>query len=183
MSVPKATRTPARRAFWIDWRMRVPTSRALAACAGVSTPPAGGHFLDGDAGEDGRHEIGAGAAEEAQRFRVEVGAVLDGIDAGAQRGVDAAGAVRVRGDLAAHGVGGLDDGAHFLVAELLLDAGGGVGEHAAGGGDLDDVGAGLDLAAHGAAAVVGAGAGRGAAQHVDDRRARSRRRRRGRRQA
>ncbi len=96
------------------------------------------------------------AAEETQRFCIGVGAVFDGIDAGAECGVDAAGAVCVSGDAAAHGVRSFDDSLQLGVAELLLDACGSVREHAAGCGDLDDVGAGLDLAAYGAAASVSA---------------------------
>ena len=51
--------------------------------------------------------------------------------------------MRVRGDAAAHHVRGFDDRVKLGICELLRHAGGGVGEHAAGRGDLDDVRAGL----------------------------------------
>jgi hypothetical protein len=51
------------------------------------------HLFNRDAGEDGGDEIGAGPAKEADGLWISVGAVLDGIDAGAERRVDAAGAV------------------------------------------------------------------------------------------
>ena len=54
------------------------------------------------------------------------------------------------------------------VSLVLRQARRGVREHAAGGGDLDDVGALPDLLAHRAAAVVGARADRARTQHVHD---------------
>ena len=82
--------------------------------------------------------------------------MFDGIDAGAQRGIDAALAVGVGGDFPAHGVRSLDDGFQLLFGELLLETGRRVRQHAAGGRDLDEVGAFLDLLAHGAPAIIGA---------------------------
>ena len=82
--------------------------------------------------------------------------MLDRIDARAQRRIDAVGAMRVRHRFAAERMRGLDDGVHLFLRELLADARRRVGEHAAGGDELDDVGAALDHFAHRAPAIVGA---------------------------
>ena len=92
------------------------------------------------ASEKGGHEIGAVLLVELRRFGVGVGAVFNGVAASFQERVDAVDTVGVGRHLAAHRVGGLDDGAKLSVGELLAEACGGVGENAAGGGDLDDVG-------------------------------------------
>ena len=113
----------------------------------------------GGGGEQGRHVIGAGLPVELEGVVVGEGAVLDRVDAGAERGVDAVDAVGVRGDLAAERSRGQDDGADLVVHHLLVEAAGDVAEHAAGRRDLDHFGAEADLFAHGAAAVVGAVAG------------------------
>ncbi len=79
-----------------------------------------------------------------------------GVAAGLQEGVDAVDAVGVGGHLPAHRMRGLDDGFQLLVGELLGEARSGLGEHAAGRGDLDDVGAVAHALAHRAAAIIGA---------------------------
>jgi hypothetical protein len=94
--------------------------------------------------------------------------MFDRVAAGAKEGVDAVGAVSVRGDLSAHAVGDLDDGGQLGVGELLAKARRGVGQDAARRGDLDDVGAGADLGADGAHAVVGTRADGFRRQHVQD---------------
>ena len=65
------------------------------------------------------------------------GAVLDRIDAGARRRLDAARAMGMGGDPEAERVRGGDDGAHLLVGEMGLEAGALLREDAAGGGELD----------------------------------------------
>ena len=74
--------------------------------------------------------------------------------------------MRVRSDAPAHRVRRVDDGRQFGVCQLLADARCRVRQDAAGSSDLDDVGASLDLAAYGAAAGIGAGAGGLASDHV-----------------
>lgn len=81
--------------------------------------------------------------------------MLDGVDARAESGVDAVGAVGVAGDLAPHHVRGFDDGFDLVVEHLLAEARGGVGEHAAGGGDLDEIGALADAFARGVPEFIG----------------------------
>ena len=76
---------------------------------------------------------------------VDVGAVLDGVDAGLRGPEDALRSVGVRGDLAAEAVRVGDDGLelfHGVLAGLGVVA---FGEDAAGGGDFDEVGAVLDV--------------------------------------
>ena len=85
-----------------------------------------------------------------------VGRVFDRVHAGFQRGQDPIRSVRVRGHLAAEEVRRLDDRLHLVVEQLLAETAGDVAVHAAGRGELDDVGALRDLLAGGATAVVGA---------------------------
>ena len=66
-------------------------------------------------------------------FVIDIAAVLDGIDSGEDRGLDAQRAVSVGGDFAAESVGGFDDGAHFLGAVLLKGRIVAFGEDSAGG--------------------------------------------------
>jgi hypothetical protein len=94
--------------------------------------------------------------------------VLDGVAARPEEGVDAVGPMRMGGDTAAHHVRRLDDGPELRVRELLPEAGARVRQHAAGGRDLDQVGAHPNLLAHRAAAVVGARADARRAQHAGD---------------
>ena len=79
----------------------------------------------------------AGAAHRLDRGGVGEGAVLDRIDPGARRRLDAARAMGVGGDLEAERMGGGDDRAHLLVGEMRLEAARLLREHAAGGGELD----------------------------------------------
>ncbi len=62
-------------------------------------------------------------------------------------------------DLPAEGAGRHYHRAHFIVHHLLVQPAGDVAEHPAGRRELDDVGAGADLLAHRAAAIVGTVAG------------------------
>ena len=111
----------------------------------------------------GRDVIGAGAAVEHEALIVGEGAVLDRIDAGLERRIDAVDAMGVGGDAAAEGVSGLDDGAHLVRHHLPVEAARYVRKDAAGGGELDHLGAGRNLLAHRPAAIVGAVAGVGRA--------------------
>ena len=110
-------------------------------------------------GGKGRDVVGASRLEELQAFVIEQSAVLDRIGAGAQRQIDAVGAMRVHGDLLAVEVRGLDDRFRFVLENLRAEAGADEAVHAAGGRHLDDVDAAADLPAHGLAAVIGAVAG------------------------
>ena len=80
--------------------------------------------------------------------------MLDRIDPGLDRRLDAGGAVGVRRRLAPEGVRLADDGAQLLVGELPRPQIVARRQHAAGCGDLDQVGAVLDLVADGGAALV-----------------------------
>ncbi|MNI02755.1 hypothetical protein D3C73_556420 [compost metagenome] len=127
----------------------------------------------GDAGHEvprqqGRHQPGAVRLEQADGFVVQIGAVLDRIAARLEEGVDAVCAVGVGRDLAAHAVRHLDDGGQLVLGELLIQAGGGVRQDAARGGDLDDVGARAHLGPHRAAAVLGSRADALVRQDVQD---------------
>ena len=82
--------------------------------------------------------------------------MFDRVHAGADRGVDARFAVRVRGDLHAQEVRRFDDRPHFFVRELLRVAGVADRKHAAGRGDLDQIGAVLVLVPDGLSRLVGA---------------------------
>ena len=81
---------------------------------------------------------------EGDAFVVDQAAVLDGIDAGADGILDRLRAVSVGGDFAAEFVSLFGDGLHFL--ERVLRRAGLIAfaEDAAGGADLDEVGAVLD---------------------------------------
>ena len=74
--------------------------------------------------------------------------MLDRIDAGVGRGMDAAGAMGMGRDLEVHGMRHVADGLHLLVGEMLLEAHRAGIEHAAGGHELDDVDAGRGELAH-----------------------------------
>ena len=80
--------------------------------------------------------------------------MLDRIGAGAQRELDAVGAMGVDRDLAAIGMGGLDQRLGLVLEHAGREAGAAVDP--AGGGELDDVGAAVDLAADDAAAAFDA---------------------------
>ena len=67
--------------------------------------------------------------------------MFDGIDAGADRGLDPVGAVGVGGDPQAPLMRFLGDRAKLLLAHLLLAGLGIAGEDPAGGADLDHLGA------------------------------------------
>ena len=64
--------------------------------------------------------------------------------------------MRVRGDAAPEPVRRLDDGADFLIGELLVDAGAQVGEYAAGGDELYGIRALRDLSPYRSTARVSA---------------------------
>ena len=70
-------------------------------------------------------------------FVVDQAGMLDRVDAGADRGADAGGAMGVGGDPQAPHVRLLGDRAQFLLGELLLAGLGVAREDAAGGADLD----------------------------------------------
>ncbi len=96
--------------------------------------------------------------------------MLDRGDARSQRRLDPVGAVRVGRDLAPHPVRRLDDGLQLVLEELLVDAGRGHAQHAAGRRDLDQVDALPDARADGLAHLRGTVGGRrlgplGGAQH------------------
>ena len=93
----------------------------------------------------GGDEVGAVLLHGGDALVVDVGAVLDGVDAGFGGPEDALRSVGVGGDFAAEAVGVGDDGLqlfHGVLAGLRVVA---FGEDAAGGGDLDEVGAVLDV--------------------------------------
>ena len=68
---------------------------------------------------DGRHPHRAAPRHLGKRLVVHVGAVLDRIRAGANRIAHAAGAVRMNRHFLAGGVGGVDDGFHFVEGDGL----------------------------------------------------------------
>jgi hypothetical protein len=100
-------------------------------------------------GQNRRHQVRAVLLVHRERLIVAVRAVLDGVDAGANRGLDAPLAVRVRRDFHAEQMRGLDNRAHLLVGELLRIARVADRQHAAGCRELDQVGAVLVLITHG----------------------------------
>ena len=129
----------------------------LRALEGVAEQASGRGVLEDelDDGERG-HKEGAALEHLGDELLGEVGAVLDGVDASADGVGERARAVGVRGEglRGAVGLGGGD--AHLVLAELH-----GVGaepgpDDPARGHELDQVGAGLELLAHGAAHGVGA---------------------------
>ena len=79
---------------------------------------------------------------------IDVGAVLDGIDAGIGGEEDALRAVGVGGYFAAEAVGIGDQGLELVEAVLAGLRIVALGKHAAGGADLDEIGAVLDILAH-----------------------------------
>ena len=87
---------------------------------------------------------------------VEEAAVLDGVDAGFNSQLRREVAVGVGSDFSLPLVRFGDDRGQLLGRQLRHVDGIGLGEHAARGADLDDVGAPLHLVAHGLAALVGA---------------------------
>ncbi len=100
------------------------------------------HPVDEVSGGD---EVGALLFHESDVFVVDVGAVFDGVNACFGGEEDALCAVGVRGDLAAEAVCVGDDGLHLfegVLAGLRVVA---LGEDAACGSDLDEVGAVLDV--------------------------------------
>ena len=103
-----------------------------------------------------RHEPRAILLEERVGLRIGVGSVLDRIHAGFECRLDAVLAVRMRRDLAAEHVRGVDDRLHLVREHLLVEPAGDVAVHAARGRELDDVGALRDLLAHRSAAIVSA---------------------------
>src|SRR5690606_19125859 len=94
---------------------------------------------DEAAGVDRRHVPGAVLLHQPHHLVGHVGAVLDAGHAGQDRALHALGAVGVRGDAVAVVARGLDHGPDLVHGELGRVAGPGVGQHAAGGGDLDHV--------------------------------------------
>ena len=101
VSVPKAILTPAAdRLARSSFRHCRRPAWPFRYCAGVSAPRCAVGERGGG-GEQGRDVISAGLLVEAEGLVVGEGAVLDRIDAGAKRGIDAVDAVGVGGDLAA----------------------------------------------------------------------------------
>ena len=84
---------------------------------------------------------GAALAGEADALGVDQAGMLDRVDAGADRGADAGGAMGVGGDPQAPLMRLLGDRAQLLLGELLLAGLGVAREDAAGGADLDHLGA------------------------------------------
>jgi hypothetical protein len=82
--------------------------------------------------------------------------MLDGVDAGADRGLDAVGAMGVGGDPQAPLMRLVGDRAQLALGQLLLARLGVAREDAAGGADLDHLGAELALAPDLVAKLVGA---------------------------
>ena len=93
---------------------------------------------------------------ELHAFVVHEGAVLDAVDAAAHRALDAFGTMSVRGHLEAIVPRRRDHGADLLFGHLRIGAVLGDRQHAAGGGDLDGVGAVLVTLAHRLARVLDA---------------------------
>src|SRR6266403_1531905 len=93
-------------------------------------------------------EIGAVLLGEGDAFVVDQAGMFDGVNAGADGVLDGLRAMRVRGDLATELVGFFGDGLHFLEGVLRRAGLVSFAEHAAGGADLDHVGAVLDGFAH-----------------------------------
>ena len=115
-----------------------------------------GHLGDRDPCQQGRHVEGAALLHQLHRLGVHVGAVLDRAHAGADSALHPLGAVGVRRDVEAVVVRGLDDGPDLLLGELRVLAVLGDAQDAAGGGDLDQVGALLVALAHTGPGLVGA---------------------------
>ena len=112
---------------------------------------------------DVHHQPGAVLAGEPDALVVDQAGMLDRVDAGADRGADAGGAMGVGGDAQAPLVRLLGDRAHLLLGQLLLAGLGVAREDAAGRADLDHLGAAarisrtLSRSACGPSATPGAG--------------------------
>ena len=78
---------------------------------------------------------------EPDALGVDQAGMLDGVDPGADRGLDAVGAMRVGGDLQAPLVRLVGDRAKLVFGQLLLAGLGVAREDPAGGADLDHLGA------------------------------------------
>src|ERR1035437_495742 len=111
-------------------------------------------FLEAFGGHQGGNVVRAAGFHHVEGLVVEEAAMLDGIDAGADGDFGAARSVGVGGSFAAQGVRFGDDGVEFGLGELGGIDVVGEGEDAAGGAGLDDVGAVLDVVAHGLAGLV-----------------------------
>jgi len=81
----------------------------------VLVGPAG----NGHTRQHGRYQHGIILPEQTDRLVIEIGAMLDGVNARAQGGVDPVLAMRMGRDIAAHAFGGLDDGFELGLRELL----------------------------------------------------------------
>jgi hypothetical protein len=90
--------------------------------------PAGGGraFGHGRSGEQGRHEVALVGLQQLDGLAIQIGAVLDRIDTGAQRCVHAVSAVRVTHHATTQRVGSRHDGAQLIVLHLLAQACSGV---------------------------------------------------------
>ena len=93
----------------------------------------------------GGNEVGAVLEHHGDVGVVEVAAVLDGVDAGLRGPEDGLRSVGVRGDLAAEAVRVGDDGLHLFERVLRGLGVVALGEHAAGGANLDEVGTVFDV--------------------------------------
>ena len=80
--------------------------------------------------------------------------MLDRIDAGGERGINAGSTVRVCADAAAEPVRRLDNRPDLVADELLVDAGAQVGEHAASSYEFDGVRPLRHLSSYGSAAGI-----------------------------
>ena len=114
-----------------------------------------GLIRDETAGVDRGHVGGAVLFHQRDDLVAHEGAVLDGVDAGFDGALHALIAVGVGGDFEAVFVGGLDDRFQFFGGKLRILAAGREGEHAAGGGDFDEVAALFVALANGLPGLVG----------------------------
>ena len=92
--------------------------------------------------------------EQSDRAGIEITAVLDRIRTGAQRCIDAIGAVRMHHHLTSQAVGRSHDRDQLVLGELQIDARRFGREDAAGCDDLDEIGAARHLIANHARALV-----------------------------
>ena len=97
---------------------------------------------------EGGHEVGAMLLHGGNAFVGDVAAVLDGVNAGFSSPENPLLTVGVRGHLAAEAVGVGDESLHFFKRELGGIGVVALGEHAAGGADLDEIGTVLDVLPH-----------------------------------
>ena len=116
-------------------------------------------FTIGLAGGQRRHEPCAAFLHRAHRGFVTEAGMLDRIKSRPRGRFDAARAMRMCRSAQAEQLRRLDDRGEFAVREMAVEAARLQRQHAAGDGDLDDVGAVVRQLAHGTRAIIGAAAG------------------------